>query len=302
MKQSPLPTLTRLDRPQRQRHQRRLSFIIVGCLVVLLGILAGVLIDAKRRHKSVIDTILAIEANTALPTPQPSPSPTAQLSPLAAEQPVPILMYHYIRDHQDPEDKIGAGLSVSPTVFRQQLKQLKALGYTTVTFKDLNKPLPPKPIILTFDDGYADAYTAALPIMQQEKATGAFYLVSEFLNKDRYITTNQAKTLAAAGMEIGSHTLNHKDLAKMGESDQEKQLAESKAKLEEVLGQPVTAFCYPAGRYNETTVQLAKRVGYASATTTKPGIAKGQDFTERPFELVRIRVTNQTDLAKVLKP
>lgn len=240
----------------------------------------------------------------------PSPTPEAATSPslvepavsyhLPEQQPIPILMYHYIRDYTDPKDKIGVNLSVSPTTFAQQLAALKGAGYTTVTFNDLDQPLPAKPIILTFDDGYDDAYTAALPALKQQGMRAVFYLVTQFLNTPHYLTTDQAKALDAEKMEIASHTVDHHELAKQSETQQQIELSQSKTTLETLIGKPIDHFCYPSGKYNAVTLGLDKTVGYRTATTTKPGIATGHSFNTTPYELPRVRVTNQTDLLKEL--
>ncbi len=235
----------------------------------------------------------------SLPTVNPAPSPSPiDLSALPAEQPIPILMYHYIRENPDPNDKIGAGLSVTPATFLKHLIDLKTAGYTAITFDDLHRPLPPKPVILTFDDGYDDAYTEAFRLLSQEQMVGVFYIVTDFLDIPRYVTTAQIKEIAMAGHEIGSHTVKHRNLAALGEDRQQAELTESKQKLETILGKPVVSFCYPSGKYNEVTLRIAKEVGYTTATTTKPGIARGIDFAQKPFELQRIRVTNRTDILK----
>lgn len=281
--------------------RRQLLSIVFMVAVLGLGVASTLVV---RQQKPILQPVAAdtIETPESSPSPTPSPTPdhSGKILPITADQKIPILMYHYIRNHTDQTDKVGAGLSVSPAIFAKQLADLKAAGYTTITFKDLAKPLPAKPIILTFDDGYDDAYTEALPALQKEGMTGVFYIVSDFLNRPQYTTTDQVKVLDAAGMEIGSHTINHKDLAKMGENDQEKQLTTSKAALENLLGKSVTSFCYPAGKYNAITVTLAKKAGYTTSTTTKPGIATGQDFMNSPHELKRIRVTESTDLLKAL--
>ena len=219
---------------------------------------------------------------------------------ITSERAVPILMYHYIRDYSNTRDQMGINLSVSPETFVKQLEELKQAGYTTLTFKDLSASLPTKPIILTFDDGYVDAYGAALPALQHAEMKGVFYIVTDFLDKPNYMTTEQVHLLDKAGMEIGSHTLDHHDLSKASLSDQQREIFQSKKQLEQLLGKPVIAFCYPSGKYTLRTVDIVKQAGYTSATTTKPGVATLHDFTSDQYELKRVRVTNTTDLAKVL--
>ncbi len=216
------------------------------------------------------------------------------------QDPIPIVMYHYIRDYQVKRDRVGVNLSVSPETFTHQLDYLKSHGYNTITLSELGQPLPARPIIITFDDGYDDAASAALPALEKAGMRGVFYIISDFVDKPRYLTSQQIKEMASKGMEIGSHTRDHHDLAKLDEVHQRKELAESKARLEELIGKPVTSFCYPAGRYNQITTRLAKEIGYTTATTTKPGITYDHDLVDKPFELTRLRVTNTTDFQELL--
>lgn len=303
------------------RHSSTRKTAPIGLsLGVLIVLIIGISAAVKSSHHQTATPgaptpILSTMPSTAAPTATTSPSllttqsptPTPALSPISSqafnlpsEESIPILMYHYIRDFHDPKDKIGTNLSVAPPVFAKQLVELKSAGYTTITFKDLQQPLPAKPIILTFDDGYEDAYTTAFPALQKEGMKAVFYIVSQFVNTPAYVTTEQVKDLDKAGMEIGSHTINHADLSKQTETQQLRQLTESKQFLEQLIGKPVTAFCYPSGKYNETTLALDKKVGYTSATTTHPGVATGVHFNTDPYQLTRVRVTESSDLLKVL--
>ncbi len=236
---------------------------------------------------------------TPLPTPDAGETATGAYQ-LPINKKIPILMYHYIREYSDPKDKLGVNLSVSPAHFTAQMTAIKEAGYTPITFTDLNKPLPEKPLILSFDDGYLDAYTGGLPILQQFKVPATFYIITDFLDKPNYMSTEQVKALDAAGMEIASHTLDHKSLDKLGEADQRREMAESKAQLESLLGKPVVHFCYPSGRYDQTSIALAKELGYRTATTTKPGVPRGNAFNTNPYELTRIRVFNDTNISHEL--
>ncbi len=238
--------------------------------------------------------VKAQEANADLALPTGTPTQ------VAISNKIPILMYHYIRDYQNPKDQLGTNLSVAPATFERQLSALKTAGYTTITFNELNQPLPNKPIILTFDDGYADAYSAALPALQAQQMKGVFYIVTHFINTPRYVTGDEVKALDQAGMEIGSHTLTHHDLSKLSQSQQQVEISQSKTELEQLLGKPVLAFCYPSGKYTAQTAALTQTAGYTSATTTSPGISLREDISQHPFELKRVRVSNSTDLLKVL--
>ena len=136
------------------------------------------------------------------PTVTPAPQPTVAATPqsavtatVATPSPkqvttVPVLMYHYIRELPvNTPDQLGYGLSVSPKLFEDELGYLAGAGYQSVSMADVTShvtrgtPLPPKPIVLTFDDGYADFYTAALPLLDRYHFTATTYLVVNFLGK-----------------------------------------------------------------------------------------------------------------------
>lgn len=203
---------------------------------------------------------------------------------------VPILMYHYIRE-LPANDQLGDNLSVSPEVFSEQIMRLSQNGYVTIKMADLSDPKKKaiskiyyekkKPIILTFDDGYDDAYTHALPILRKYHFFGTFYIIRDFVGKARYLTKSQIVKMAALGMEIGSHTLNHPNLANLGQAMQYEQIYLSK--------ENASTFCYPSGRYNEITLNLVKTAGYSTAVTTIEGVAnQNSDF----WQLPRLRVQN----------
>ena len=203
---------------------------------------------------------------------------------------VPILMYHYIRV-ADPADTLGVALSVTPTNFDAQMKWLKNNNYESMKLVDLADPQKKtlskiiaskkKPIVITFDDGYDNAYTQALPILKKYGFFGTFFIIRDFVGRPEYATQVQIDEMAAQGMEIGSHTLDHMDLAKSSLEVDHKQIFGSK------MGADV--FCYPSGRFTEETVGLVKEAGYKVAVTTKPGIAN-QD--SNIFELPRVRITD----------
>lgn len=229
-------------------------------------------------------------------TTENSPLPT---STVEWEFNVPILMYHYIRDYNDPQDQVGINLSISPEKLAGELDYFALNGYTTITFSELaSGTLPKKPIILTFDDGYSDAYAAAYPALRQRGMKGVFFVVTGFVGKPGYLTWENVQALSAAGMEIGSHTLNHLDLTKLSAAELQAQLKESKSILQEKRGEgKVMTLSYPAGKYNDTVVAAAAAAGYDWAVTTKPGVATS---AQPPLELTRIRVQNETNLTKIL--
>lgn len=210
--------------------------------------------------------------------------------PKISEYQVPILMYHYIRN-ADGESELGKNLSVSPDNFAAQLAWLKESGYTTIKMADLADPERTavskayfenkKPIILTFDDGYEDAYTQAFPTLGKYGFIGTFYIIRSYVGGGNYMNQAQINELAKAGMEIGSHSLSHPNLTVLSLADLKKQIDDSK--------EQTTTFCYPLGKYNDQVITKVEEAGYSTAVTTRGGIANQESNL---FELPRVRIEN----------
>lgn len=185
---------------------------------------------------------------------------------------LPILMYHYIRRPPSTRtDLLGYRLSVSPEDFQAQMDWLYFNHYHPVTFDQIRAyfagraPLPSKPLVITLDDGYADLYTAAFPILQAHGFTAVAYIVSSFVDQQRYVTHDQVLQMDRAGIEIASHTVNHADMALASWGMAAFQLVQSKHWLETLVGHSVVDFAYPSGKYNYQTIQLLNQYGYDTA-------------------------------------
>lgn len=211
---------------------------------------------------------------------------------------MPVLMYHYIRDFNDSADQIGINLSVNPTDFAKQLDLIKERGYTTITFADIaSGNVPPKSIILTFDDGYGDFYANAYPELKKRNMKAVSYIIVNDIGKDNYMTGNQIVEISKNGIEIGSHTMSHPDLSTASDTKSQKEIIESKSFLENLIGDKVMSLCYPSGKFTNTTEKLVREAGYLYAVTTKSGITK---FTD-DFALNRYRVNNDTSISSWIK-
>lgn len=201
-------------------------------------------------------------------------APTADL-PGSAVASAPILMYHYVRWVDQASDPVGYGLSVTPDMFEQHMAALAQAGYRAVRMDTLarcmrGEPIcPPQPLALTFDDGYADAFDAALPALQRHGFTATFYVVTDFVGQPGYMTWEQLAAMRDAGMEIGAHSISHPDLTTLDAAELARQVGGSKAIIEERLGVRVVSFCYPAGQHNAAVVEAVRAAGYESATTTR---------------------------------
>jgi len=207
-------------------------------------------------------------------------------------------MYHYIRVANVQTDPLGYRLSVTPDLFDRQLAALKGAGYHFITMAQLMAgQTGSDKVVLTFDDGYEDFYTAALPVLQKYGATATAYIITNKIGGP-YMTWDQLRQAKADGVEIGAHTADHLDLSKLSVSRQQAEIEGSKRVLESNLGGPVTAFCYPSGRYDADTLRLVRQDGFASATTTNPGAVYS---LSQPFTLNRVRVTQQMGADDLLR-
>ncbi|NTW97738.1 MAG: polysaccharide deacetylase family protein, partial [Oscillochloris sp.] len=229
--------------------------------------------------------------------PATTPMPAAALPPPFATAPdgqrpyVPILMYHYVRTVDPGIDPLGYGLSVTPAQFAAQLDWLRRAGYDTVQMSALagcargESPCPARAVALTFDDGYMDAYSDALPLLQQYGATATFYIVSGFVGQEAYMGWDEIRALRSAGMEIGAHSISHIDLTTLSYYENVDQIARSGQEIAAQIGAPVRSFCYPAGQFNAEIATITRDAGYTSATTT---VQEGAQ--DDLFALPRLRV------------
>jgi peptidoglycan/xylan/chitin deacetylase (PgdA/CDA1 family) len=178
---------------------------------------------------------------------------------------VPILLYHHVAILQNENIYY-----VSPDAFERQMNLLHEWGYQTISVELLvnaikqGAELPPKPIILTFDDGSETVYTNALPIMQKYNFTGTAYIVYNYVATGSYMDSDQIRGLYASGWEIGSHSLSHADLTERADRQRD-EIVESRRKLQSLLGVPILSFSYPFGAYDENSVYYAHDAGYIAA-------------------------------------
>lgn len=234
-------------------------------------------------------------------SPSPSSSVVATPTPVTAletiAQPLKVLMYHYIRDGVDKKkDPTGYGLSVTPAGFEHQLELLQSAGYQSVTMSEVaTGKISSQSVAITFDDGYEDLYTNALPLLKKYHFSATAYVITGRVGTDGYMDWTQIKDLQKAGVEIGSHTVTHRELNTLSASDQRTELESSRAVLSQELGTAIVSFCYPVGRYDDTTVGLVREAGYTSAVTTKNGSLEAGDSM---FTLKRERISpDVTDLS-----
>jgi peptidoglycan/xylan/chitin deacetylase (PgdA/CDA1 family) len=235
----------------------------------------------------------------ASPLPPPMPSPVvivrSEFGPSGARRPsaeLPIVMFHYIGPLPPNPDVFRKDLTTSSSLFEGVLQYLVGQQATSVSLDDLlahyagGPELPKRAVILTFDDGYEDAYTEAFPLLRKYGMVGTFYVITDFVGRPGYLTWDEIAEMDAAGMTIGAHSLTHPDFTVIGPAELRRQLVEPKRALEEHLGHPVTHLAYPSGKYNAATVAASRAAGYATAVTVIHGLIHP---ATTPFELTRVR-------------
>jgi peptidoglycan/xylan/chitin deacetylase (PgdA/CDA1 family) len=187
---------------------------------------------------------------------------------------LPILMYHYVRKPPSTlTDWMGYRLSVAPEVFQAQMDWLHSSGYHPVDFNDVRgyfagvRPLPPRPVVITLDDGYKDLYTTAFPILAAHQFKAVAYIVTGFVGQGPYVSRDDVVALDRGGIQIASHTVSHPNLAKASYGSAMYQLVQSKLWLEQLVGHQVLDFAYPSGQFNGDTMAEVRLAGYDTAVT-----------------------------------
>lgn len=220
---------------------------------------------------------------------------------------VPILMYHHISSTIAAPSQVG--LTVSDSDFAAQLEYLRQHGYHTVLLRRVfaalytHAALPPHPIVLSFDDGYRDNYTDALPILRHYQDVAEFNVITAYpgitLGVNTYMTWKQIKTLVKDGMEIGSHTIDHQDLGLMSEDHLRYELRDSRNVLQQKLHVPVQFIAYPSGEpfkdgspaAQQLLLTLLPEYGYVGGLLDSAEQTSVQN-AQQPYQLNRIRVSN----------
>lgn len=227
-------------------------------------------------------------AQAAVATADPIPllPPATNAPPGKLADGVPILMYHSISEANNK-------LCVSPTDFTAQLNYLVHAGYQTITVRQLmmaidgHGALPPKPVVITMDDGYRDNYTIAYPLLKERNMVATIYMIAQKVGTANGITTSEIKEMYDNGIEIGSHTQHHLDLRYLNDAQLNEEIAGSRQLLSTMLQLPVETFCYPSGRYSPLAIQKVETSYYLGAVTTQPGIVNNEN---QRWLMPRIRV------------
>lgn len=216
----------------------------------------------------------------------------------ATFSPPPILMYHRV-DRERPTDAVGRDLTVSPAQFEAQLRTLRAHGVSAISMHELARRLRAgEPldhvVVLTFDDGYADQYTQAVPLLRKYGANATFYIISGQVGRPRHVTWPELQAMQRAGFDIAAHGVQHDDLSEMSALQQEAQIRGSVAALRAHVAAPIDTYAYPSGRFNAQTLRIVRANGMDLAVTTDQVYVLPP---ENRFEITRVRVRSEWDAA-----
>ena len=267
-------------------NRKKLNLLLLLLNLVLLGLLAVFMLNRPKQS-----------ANSQKGTQTSQSTSTAKWKTYDEPVQIPILMYHAVHV-MDPSEASNANLIVDPDLFEAQIKALSKAGYYFLTPEEAYKAftenaLPAKKVVwLTFDDGNEDFYTIAYPILKKYKAKATNNVITGFVKKGNAgnLTVKQMKEMMAHGMSFQSHTVNHPDLSATDKATQKVELTDSIDFLENKLNTKVNTIAYPSGRYNQTTLDLAKKT-YKLGLTTNEGLASAKDGL---LSLNRVRILPTT--------
>jgi peptidoglycan/xylan/chitin deacetylase (PgdA/CDA1 family) len=223
---------------------------------------------------------------------------------------VPMLLYHKVGP--PPAGSRHPEISVTPERFAAHLSLLRALGRTPiavsryVAYRRGEAALPPRPVVITFDDGYLDNYEHALPVLQRFGAPATIFLVSERLGMTNawdahepqvpLLDAARVREMQRAGIDFQSHTATHARLTHVPPAAALDELRRSRASLEQLLGAPVDVVAYPWGAHDDTVLRLAEDAGYAAGAIVR----RRANFDHTPMlALRRIPVYDHTSTAQI---
>jgi peptidoglycan/xylan/chitin deacetylase (PgdA/CDA1 family) len=223
-----------------------------------------------------------------------------------------ILTYHSVRPHLAHENSSLKHYTVSPDAFEKQLKYLKDQDYHVIGFQDLldallyNRPLPARPVILTFDDGWENQYQYAFPLLKKYQMVGTFFIYTHPIGTIHangyrsFLSWAQIREMDHAGMTIGGHTQTHPLLLKLKHrQDIAFEIAGGKKIIEQHLGHAIDFFAYPYGEYNDMIIKEVKKAGFLAARSCVDG--KNQSLALR-YQLLAFEVTDSFEVfLKLLK-
>ena len=190
---------------------------------------------------------------------------------------VPILAYHHVAAKDDP-------LYVAPKRFERHLAALDRAGYTAITVRhawqhwDAARSIPVKPVVISFDDGFADQYRNAVPALRARRWPAVLFLQSARLDADGGLSKRQVRRMLRHGWELGAHSVTHADLTTLEPATLADEVTGSREALRRAFpAAPVHFFAYPYGRHDAEVVEAVRAAGFLGAISTRRGLAEPAD-------------------------
>ncbi|MFA9192378.1 polysaccharide deacetylase family protein [Flavobacterium sp. FZUC8N2.13] len=253
-------------------------------------------------------TTATVETNAAVPDTIATPKKEEKLvmndaEAILARKEVPILCYHNIKDFPASAGEMTKTYTVKPAAFSEQMKALADAGYQSILPDQLydylvyNKPLPAKPVMITFDDTRGEQYSIGAAEMKKHNFKGVFFVMTVSIDRPNYLSTTAIKNLSDAGNCIAAHTWDHHMVTKYAGEDWNTQLVKPKAKLEEIIGKPITNFAYPFGLWNKEAIPEIKKSGYKMAYT----LSTKRDSIDPLFTIRRMIVSGNWSTDRMME-
>lgn len=229
-------------------------------------------------------------------SPKEAVTVTEQVEMAVPDKGIPVLMYHMIGvDPDDPHNQA----CLREEHFRAQMKFLKDNDFHPITMDQLyeymvhHKPVPVRPVVLTFDDGYADTYSIVMPVMKEYGFACTVFIPTYDADKGTRLTWQQIKEMHDAGIQIASHSYHHERVNEQGPDTLAKEIAKSQEELKAQLGIDNAYFCYPYGGNSPAAAKALQAAGIKLAFTMNPGWAK---YGDDPYAVKRIWIGNEVDI------
>jgi peptidoglycan/xylan/chitin deacetylase (PgdA/CDA1 family) len=219
---------------------------------------------------------------------------------------VPILMYHYVSELPQDADESRRSLTLAPELFQDHVEYPFYQGYNPISLYQLDealatgKPLPPKPVALTFDDGYIDHYTTVFPALKTYNFIGTFFIITgkADANDPAHLSWDQIGEMAAAGMHMESHTKNHIDLRERDYDTLVYEMLGSMESLRFYTGRWPHIFCFPSGDYDDAALRVLETLPVWRAVTTEIGTLHTND---NRLLMPRVRISSDTTTATLTR-
>ena len=275
--------LKRAAAARRRRWRRRLA---IGAMVAVVGAVVALVVTSLGGEEEAQPTTEAAQPTEPQNTSPESAPPAYPAGWEPHPGPVPVLEYHAIETPSTAE--AFPELFVEPPDFEAQMRWLDERGFEAVTLDQVEEAwyergrLPPRPIVVSFDDGYPSQYSNAFGVLEQRDWPGVLNLLA----RGSELPDADVRKLLDAGWELASKATGNVDLTTLDSTTLEREVAGSRRTLRRRFGVPVNNFCYPLGRYSTTVISAVHRAGYVGAQTEIAGVADAST----PYIIDRIQI------------